>query len=227
MLFDVRSPGRRRTTRALFFGIAIIFLLGFVGLGVGAGLGTNLNLGEALSGGGGSGKSYATQVAKAKKRTAREPASAAAWAALVEAELFEAGESSYSDQSTGGYTSAGKKLLPQIQHSWERYLAVEPKNPSPALAHRMLGPLSEEGLDQASAEVQALQIVFGAEAPAGEEAFAQYLTLAQYAYQANEQDVAKLASEKALAIAPKSDRATIRGELATLKKDKGHVSASS
>jgi hypothetical protein len=227
MLFDVRSPGRRRTTRVMFFGIAIIFLLGFVGLGVGAGLGGNLNLGEALSGGSGSGRSYSSEVAKAEKRTRREPASAAAWAALVEAQLFQAAESTYSNQSLGGYTTAGKKLLPKIQHSWERYLALQSKNPSASLAHRMLGPLSEEGLDDAAGEVQALQIVFAAEPPAGESAFAEYVTLAQYAYQAKDTEVAKLASDKALSLAPQSEKATLRGELSTLKKDSGHLNSTS
>ena len=93
--------------------------------------------------------------------------------------------------------------------------------------HRMEGPLSEEGVDDATGEVQALQIVFGSEAPAGEDAFAEYVTLAQYAYQAKQEDIAKLAAEKALSIVPAADHATLKGELETLKKDHGHPSSAS
>lgn len=224
MLFDVRSPGRRRTVRVVYFGIAIIFLLGFVGLGVGAGLGGNLNIGEALNSGGSSGPSYTAKVSKAKKRVEREPTSQTAWAALVEAQLSQLTESTYT-VSSGGYTAQGKKALVHVEQSWEHYLGLA-KSPSSSLAHRMVAPLSEEGVDNAAGEVQALQIVFGAEAPTGEDAFAEYVTLAQYAYQAKQEDIAKLAAEKALAIAPASDHATLKGELETLKKNHGRPTSS-
>jgi hypothetical protein len=219
MLFDLRSRGRRRTVRVVYGGIAVLFLLGFVGFGVGSGLGGNFNVGELLGKGGG--HSYASQVSKARKQTQREPGNPAAWKYRTESELLEAREGAYTNSSTGGYTAEGRKLLPKIQRSWERYVALEPKNPSPELAHKMLGILGEEGLDQPAATVQALQIAIAAE-PSSR---ALYAELAQYAYQAGNKRQGELASEKALSLTPKSEQARLRGELAALKKNGGHLSS--
>lgn len=222
MLFDLRGRGRRRTVQFIFTGIALLFLLGYIGFGVGSGLGGEESIGS-LFGKGGGGKSASSQVETAKKRTHREPSSAPAWAALTEAQLRQASESTYTNDSAtgGGYTAAGRKYLPRIQRSWERYLALEPKNPSSNLAHRMLGVLGEEGIDQPAAEVQALQIVIAGE-PSSK---ALYATLAQYAYQAGNARQGDLASEKALSLTPKSERAHLKGELTALKKNGGHPGA--
>jgi hypothetical protein len=221
MLFDVRSRGRRTTVRVVYGGIALIFAVTFIGAGVGTGFGGNFNVSELFNSGG-SGKTYGAEVAKAQKATRLEPNSAAAWAHLVEAQLHQSSEAENVDQSTGGFTSKGKQLLPHVQRSWERYLALEPNNPSPQLAHRMLVVLGEGGAEQPSAMVQALQIVIAAEPPSA----ALYAELAQYSYQAGNTRQGDLASEKAVSIAPHAERAQLKGELAALKKNKGRPSSS-
>jgi hypothetical protein len=221
MLFDVRSRGRRTTVRVVYASIAVLFAVTFIGAGVGTGFGSSFNIGELFNGS--SPKGYTSEVAKAQKATQREPNSAAAWAHLVEAQLRQAGEAEYSDQSTGGFTSKGKQLLTHVQRNWERYLALEPNNPSPQLAHKMVNVLGEGGAEQPGAEVQALQIVVAAEPPST----ALYAELAQYAYQAGNTRQGDLASEKALSLAPKSERAELKGKLAALKQNKGRVSSSS
>lgn len=222
MLFDLRSRGRRTTVRIVYGGLAVVFLLAFVGLGVGTGFGGSLNVGELFNGGG-STKTYGATVARAKKRTHHEPSSPAAWAARVEAELHQLTEPEYTNQSTEGFTSNGKQLIAQIQQSWERYLTLEPKNPSPALAHRMISVLGEGGAEQAAAEVRALEIVISAEPPSA----TLYSELAQYSYQAKNTRQADLAAEKAIGLAPQSERARLKGILANLKKNGGHASSAS
>jgi hypothetical protein len=222
MLFDLRSRGRRTTVRVVYGGIAIIFVLAFVGAGVGTGFGSSFSIGE-LFGSAGSSKTYGAAVQAAEKRTKREPSSPAAWQALVEAQLRQSSESEYSNQTTGGFTTKGKQLLAHIQQSWERYLELEPKNPSTSLAHRMIVVLGEGGAESPAAAVRALQIVIPAEPPS----VVLYTELAQYSYQAGNTRQADLAAEKAIALAPKSERARVKGVLAELKKNKGRPNSSS
>jgi hypothetical protein len=219
MLFDLRSRGRRTTVRVLYGGLAVLFLVTFVGLGVGTGFGSNFSIGE-LFGGGGSSKTYGAVVAKAQKRTQREPSNPAAWAERVEAELRQSSEPGYSNQSAEGFTPQGKALLVKVGQSWERYLALE-KNPSPALAHKMIAVLGEGGAEQPAAEVGALQIVIGAESPSP----ILYTELAQYSYQSGNKRQADLAAEKALSLAPKSEHARLKGILAALKKNGGKATS--
>src|SRR5437588_1442194 len=107
MLFDLRGRGRRRTVQVIYIGLAVIFLLGFVGLGVGGGFGSS-GIFSAFTGKEGSGgASFSAEVAKYKKLTQQQPANAAAWEALVNAQLHEAGGEAYTSR-TGGVTSKGK-----------------------------------------------------------------------------------------------------------------------
>ena len=62
MLFDLRGRGRRRTVQVIYIGLAVIFMLGFVGLGVGGGFGSS-GIFSAFTGEKGSGgTSYSTFV---------------------------------------------------------------------------------------------------------------------------------------------------------------------
>jgi predicted Zn-dependent protease len=221
MLFDLRSRGRRTTVRVVYGGVAIIFVIAFVGAGVGTGFGGNFSIGELFGGGGGS-KTYGAAVQTAEKHTKREPSNPAAWQALTEAQLRQSSEPEYSNQTSEGFTTKGKQLLAHVQQSWERYLALAGNHPSPALAHKMISVLGEGGTEQPKAEVQALQIVIPSEAPS----VILYTELAQYSYQAGNTRQADLAAEKAIALAPKAERARVKGVLAALKKNHGHPNSS-
>lgn len=206
----------------VYGGIAVIFLVGFIGFGVGSGLGGNVNVSELFEKGGGS-SGGTSEVKKAQHQTQHEPNNPAAWAALVQAQLRQANGGEYTNQSTGGFTPAGKKLLAHIQQNWERYLALETKNPSPELAKRMAAVLGEEGINQPAAAVQALEIAVAAEPSSRNLNF----SLAQYAYQAGNKRQGDLAAEKALALTPKDEQAHLKGVLNTLKKNSGHASSAS
>jgi hypothetical protein len=215
MLFDLRGRGRRRTVQVIYLGLALIFLLGFVGFGVGVGGGGGGLFNALTENNGSNSASFAARVASAQKRAKREPNSPKAWANLVEAQLHQASEEAYSDPTTGQFTSKGRQLLAQISRSWNTYLTLEPHNPSAILAQRMLSVYGEEGLNKPAEEVAALQLVIPTKPPSA----ALYAALAEYSYKAHDAGQGDLASEKAVSLAPSSERKRIKVYLEAIKKN--------
>jgi hypothetical protein len=215
MLFDLRGRGRRRTVQVIYLGLALIFLLGFVGFGVGVG-GSGGGLFNALTeNNGANSASFGAKVAAAQKRVKREPQSAKAWLALTEAQLHQSTEEGYTDTATGQFTSKGKQFLAQVSHSWNVYLTLEPHNPNSVMAQRMLAVYGEEGLNKPAEEVAALQIVIPTKPPSA----ALYASLAEASYKAHDVSQGDLASEKAVSLAPASERKRIKVYLEALKKN--------
>jgi hypothetical protein len=214
MLFDLRGRGRRRTVQVVYLGLALLFGVGFIGFGVGVGGGGGglLNfLSEEKNAGT---SSFATQIKKQKTALAKNPNDAAAWAALVTAQLHEAGSESDYESTAGKYTSKGKELLGEIAGSWSHYLALDSK-PSPELAGRMLTVFAEEGLNQPVQEVEALQIFIPSKPPST----ALFGQLALYAYKAKNTREGDLASAKAVALAAPNERKHIKEALKEIKKN--------
>jgi hypothetical protein len=215
MLFDLRGRGRRRTVQVIYLGLALIFLLGFVGFGVGVGGGGGGLINALTENKGSNSASFAARVAAAQKRVKREPQNPKAWASLVEAQLHQASEETYSNPTTGQFTSKGKQFLAQVAQSWSTYLTLEQHNPSASLAQRMLAVYGEEGLNKPAEEVAALQIVLPTKPPSA----ALYATLAEYSYKAHDVSQGDLASQKALSLAPASERKRIKAYLEAIKKN--------
>jgi hypothetical protein len=212
MLFDLRGRGRRRTVQVIYVGLAVVFLLGFVGLGVGGGFGSGGIFSAFTNSEGTGGTSHSAEVTKYKKLTAQQPNNVAAWEALLGAQLHEAGGEAYVTRA--GVTAKGKELYAQIASSWRRYLALNPTHPNVSLAKEVLEVFTEEGLNEPAAAVQVLQIIVAAE-PASTH---YYSFLADYAYKAHNTRVGDLAAQKAVALAPAAQRERLKTELATLKK---------
>ena len=215
MLFDLRGRGRRRTVQVIYVGLAIIFLLGFVGLGVGGGFGSGGIFSAFTNSEGTGGTSYSAQVAKYKKLTAQQPNNVAAWEALLQAQLHEAGGEAFVTRT--GVTSKGKELFAQISSSWKHYLALNPTHPNVSLAKEVLEVFTEEGLNDPASAVQVLQIIVAAEPNSTH----YYSFLADYAYKSHNTRVGDLASEKAVSLAPAAQRERLKTELAALKKNPG------
>jgi len=213
MLFDLRGRGRRRTVQVTYIGLAVIFMLGFVGLGVGGGFGSG-GIFSAFTGNEGSGgASRSSEIKKYEQLTRRQPANVSAWEQLINAQLHEAGGEQYTSRT--GVTSKGKELYAQIAKSWERYIALNPPKPNPELAQRMVTVYGEEGLNDPAATVGVLQIVVAARPTSP----SLYAALAEYAYKAHNTRVGDLAAEKAISLAPVPKRARLRTEFAALKKN--------
>jgi len=216
MLFDLRGRGRRRTVRVIYLGLALLMGSGLVLFGVGSfgggGVLSGLNSGE--SGSGGSGPGYAGQISKQQKILKKNPTDTAAWVALTNAQLHEASGEKYVTQADV-LTSKGKELFSQIANSWNHYLALNPSKPNLPLAKNMVRVFGEEGLNQPAAAVQVLQIVVASE-PQSEALFG---ALAEYAYKAHNTRIGDLASAKAVALAPSTERKELKERLEALKKN--------
>jgi hypothetical protein len=213
MLFDLRGRHRRRLVRAIYTGLALLMGVGLVGFGIGGGFGGGGLLNAANSNEGSNAASFAGQIKKYETLTKQQPRNASAWEKLADAQLHEAGGEAYVSR-TGGVTSKGKELFRQVAQSWNSYLALNPAQPNPELAQRMVAVFDEEGLNEPAAAVQVLQIVVAAR-PTN---FSYYASLAQYAYKAHNPRVGDLASAKAISLAPAADRPRLQGQLAALKK---------
>lgn len=214
MLFDLRARGRRRTVQIVYLGLAGLMALGLIGFGIGGGFGGG-GIFEGLTKNEGSkSATFAAQVEKAQKRVDKHPKEAAAWAALTEAQLHEAGGSGDYNSTTGRYTSSGIKQLRLAAGSWAEYLKLNPSSPSPKLALEMTSVFSAEALNEPASAVQALEIVIPTKPPSA----ALYSALAQYAYLAHNIRQGDLASKKAVSLAPKSRRPLMELEFEKAKK---------
>jgi hypothetical protein len=213
MLFDLRGRGRRRTVRVIYTGLALLMGVGLVGFGIGGGFGGGgllSSINKEGEGGGGSG--YAKQIAKYRKLTKEQPSNASAWENLAKNLYHEAGNEPYVT-STGAVTSKGKELFKQVATAWSSYMALNPPKPNSELAQQMEGVYGEEGLNEPAKEVEVLQIAVTYRPTDA----ALYAALAEYAYKAHNTRVGDLASEKAVALAPATDRTRVKDELAEVK----------
>jgi hypothetical protein len=213
MLFDLRGRGRRSIVRVVYASLAVLFGSGLVLFGVGGFGGTGILTGLTKEGGGsGGGSGFAAQVSKYRKLTAKEPSNVSAWENLTKALYHEAGTEPYT-LTNGEVTSKGKELFKQVSGAWGSYMALNPPKPDLELAKEMVSVYGVGGLEEASKAVEALQIVVSAEPKSA----TWYAQLAEYAYKAHNTRQGDLASEKAVALAPASERARLKDELAEVK----------
>jgi hypothetical protein len=213
MLFDVRGRHRRRAVRVIYIGLALIFLLGFVGLGVGGGFGSGGIFSAFTNAEGGSSASFAAQISKYQKLTKKEPNNASAWENLTKNLLHESGGSETYVTSAGEVTAKGKQLFKEASSSWDRYVALAGGKPNAELAQLMEGVYGETGLNEPNKEIEVLQIAVAAR-PTDAALFA---ALAQAGYKAHNTSLGDLASAKAVALSPAVDRKRVKTELAELK----------
>jgi hypothetical protein len=216
MLFDLRARGRRKTVQIVYLGLALLFLLGFVGFGVGVGGGGGGIFNALTENSGSSSANFAAKVAAAEKRTKQHPAEAAAWKTLVEAQFHQAGEAG--NIATVGeaekYTAQGRAVLAKLAKSWSTYLKLEPTHPDTELAARISGIFGEQGLNEPASEMQALQV-----AVKGNPTVRLYSALAVSAYKAGNLKVGDAAARKTVSLAPVAERAKVKKYLAELRKN--------
>ncbi len=214
MLFDLRARGRRRTVQIVYLGLALLFLLGFVGFGVGVGGGGGGIFNAFTENNGSNSASFAAKVEAAQKRTQQHPNDPAAWKALAEAQFHQASEPG--NIAVVGeaekYTAQGKALLVKLTKSWETYLKLEPHHPDTELAARISTVYGEQGLNQPTAEMRALQV-----AAKGNPTVRIYSALAVSAYKAGNLKVGDAATRKTLSLTPAAERARVKKYLAELR----------
>jgi hypothetical protein len=212
MLFDTRGRHRRRAVRVIYIGLAVIFLLGFVGLGVGGGFGSGGIFSAFTKEEGGGSTSFSGQIKKYRKLTEKQPNNISAWENLTRNLLHEAGGEQY-ETSAGTVTSKGKELFLEVATAWSGYVALNPPKPNAELAQQMELIFGESGLAEDAKEVEVLQIAVAARPTDA----ALYASLAEYAYKAKNTSVGDLAAEKAVSLVPAAEKKRLKSELAEIK----------
>jgi hypothetical protein len=209
MLFDLRSKGRRRAVKVIYSFLALIMVSGLLLVGVGTGgSGGLLNGLENNGSNGTTGVDYGP-VNAAIKLTRKDPRSAAAWAALVEARFSAADQGSNYDSTASSYTASGDNQLKLLAQAWSRYQALVS---TPSVDVSILAARAEEHLGDFSGATLAWQDVANSE-----HAESAFYCLTANAYAAKETRVAGLAETETLALTPKLQRPDIKSQLAEAK----------
>ena len=201
MLFDLKGR-RKRVVQVVYLFLAILMGGGLVLFGIGGDVSGGLF--DAFSDRGGSGNQIVEErIEDNEERVAEDPQDKAAledlardWYQLAQAEA---------DPNTGQFTEDGLERLENADEAWQQYLAAEERNPDPALAALMLQTYGPTGLNQPAEAARAAEIVTE-ENPSAQA----YLQLVTYAALAGQERKADLAGEKAIELAPKDQRSTVK-----------------
>jgi tetratricopeptide (TPR) repeat protein len=212
MLFDLRGRGRRRTVQVIYLSLAILMGGGLVLFGIGGA--TNGGLIDAIQGGGGSSTNatdtFQKRVDTLEKRVKANPRDARAWAQLADTRFQAATAGANYDQVNGVYTAKGKTELRRAAAAWQRHLALSADKPNTRVANEMVQAYGASGLRNYPEAVKALEYVIDATPKPTYQTYAQLAVLAHGAKQTRKE---KLATQKALDLAPKSQRKTVGDQI--------------
>jgi hypothetical protein len=203
MLFDLKGR-RRRVVQGVYIVLAVLMGGGLILFGIGGG--TQGGLLDAFKGGGGSSNGNAAiekQIETAQKRVAANPQDQAALTQIIRGNYQLAGLNV--DTQTGVYNADGKKFLQKASDAWQKYLNTNPAKPDPTLANFMFQAYSQVGLNQPAKAQKAAEIV-----AADQNSAVAYIRLVQTATLAGDKRTADLAAQKALELAPKSQRSSVK-----------------
>jgi tetratricopeptide (TPR) repeat protein len=221
MLFDLRGRGRRNTVKIVYIALAFLMGGGLVLFGIGGA--TSGGLVDAITGNGSSGDTgadrFKKQVTASQARLRTNPKDEKAWTELIRAQVNLAGTGDKYDSATNQYTKAGKADLQDALASWEKYLAINPKDKAEEarVASRVV---------QAYAALEDLEgLVAAQEVVAAERnAVGPYAALAQYAYLAGQTRKGDLACQKAVELEDPDQREQLKGDCKSYK-DQGPIAS--
>jgi len=219
MLFDLQGK-RRRLVQATYLILAILMGGGLVLFGVGSG-DISGGLFDAITGKDSNSGSAANDTVnkRIKKDLAAlklNPKSQTALQDLVRSHYQLATDDA--DANTGQFGEEGKQELAKADAYWKRYLDAAEK-PSDSLASLMLQAYSSAGLNKPADAAGAAEIIANARPSAQA-----YLALTTYAAQAGQTRKAQLAGQKAIDLAPKSQKKLVRQQVNTAKIQGGFSS---
>jgi len=208
MLFDLQGK-RRRVVQSVYLMLAVLMGGGLVLFGIGGDVSGGLF--DAFSDrSGGSGNDIVEErVDKNEDRARTNPRAPGPHKELVR-DYYSLAISQASDQS--GFPPDAQDELRKASQHWNTYLEVAKGNPDPSLARVALQVYDPTALNRPQEAVKAAQII----AADGEDA-GSYLQLAQYALLAGDKRIEKLASSKAIDLAPKDQRKAVRDQLEQMR----------
>ena len=214
MLFDLRGSGRRRIVKIVYITLALLMGGGLVLFGIGGGGAISGGLVDAITerdGGDDGSDRFRKAETEALAQTKANPENAAAYAALARARFQLAGAGENFDPEKGTFTSAGRAKLQGAADAWERYLALEPKQPDDRVASLMVQAFG--ALNQPAKAATAQEVITDARPTA-----ATYTQLAIFAYQAGQTRKGDLAKNKALELTDPDMREALKGQLESAKQ---------
>jgi hypothetical protein len=222
MLFDLKGK-RRRVVQGVYLTLAVLMGAGLVLFGIGSSV--NGGLSDLFSGGGGSNnadKTIQKKIDTAEKQLATNPKNTSALAEVIRGHYQLA--TANSDPNTGQFTADARSDLQAAATAWQRYVATNPPKPNIGLARVMVQAYS--GLAQSATGDNAAtdsKTAWGGAAGAAELIAADqpnpnsYVALVQYATLAGQTTKADLAGKKAIALAPKNQKKSVKQQVASAK----------
>jgi hypothetical protein len=199
MLFDLRGR-RRRAVQVTYLTLAVLMGGGLVLFGIGGSSGGIL---DAItgndSGGTVSDSGLEKRIETQQKKLRASPNNTAALAELVRLHYQVA-----SSQTPSGSTTIADDQKDELRKAgvyWDRYVEATDNNPNPDLARVALIVFDKTGLNQPTKAKDVVRVL-AADANNAQT----YLLLVQYATAAGDKRTAQLAAQKAVDLAPKSQR---------------------
>jgi hypothetical protein len=217
VLFDLRGK-RKRMVQVVYLGLAVIFLVGFVGFSIGSGNAPG-GLFDALGlgGNGGSGGSLSSQfddqINAAEKRLAKNPKDPQALLNLSKYEYFKGKQGVTQDPNTGAPVTSGdaRTELGKAVDAWAKYVKLVKGKPSSSGATQIVQAYFL--LNDAAGAAPAQKIVAEDRPSSGA-----YGQLAFFYYYAGDIQAGDAAAKKAESLASGSQRKTTKDQLASIRK---------
>jgi len=209
MLFDLQGK-RRRVVQATYLTLAVLMGGGLVLFGIGGDVSGGLFDAFKDDGGGNGNSAIEKRIEDNDRKLQANPRDEAALKDLVRAYYQLAG--SKGDSRQAGFPPEARPDLESAARAWERYLGLDPRRPDPSLATVALQIFDQTGLNRPKDAQRAAAII--AEREQSPQA---YLRLVQYATLAGDKRTADLAGERAVDLAPRSQRREVRQVLQQAK----------
>jgi len=201
VLFDLKGR-RKRLVQVVYLTLAVLMGGGLVLFGIGGDVSGGLF--DAFSDRSGSTNQIVEdRIEDNEEKLAADPENEAALRALVRDWYQLANDEA--DPNTRQYTEAGQERLAEADQAWQQYLEVETGKPDGSLASLMIQVYGPNALNKPAEGADAAEII--AQARPSSQA---YLQLVQYAALAGQNRKADLAGDKAVQLAPKKQRSTVK-----------------
>lgn len=208
MLFDLQGK-RRRVVQAVYLTLAVLMGGGLVLFGIGSGASGGLFDIFSDSSGGSGNDVVEERVEKNEDRVQANPKAVAAQRELVR-DYYSLAVAQATDQ--GVFPADAQDELRKADEHWNAYLKAVPGQPDASLARVALQVYDPTALNQPAKAVGVARII-----AADSDDASGYMQLAQYALLAGDKRIEKLASAKAVALAPKDQRKAVKKQLAEIK----------
>ena len=211
MLFDLQGK-RRRVVQATYVTLAVLMGGGLVLFGIGGDVQGGLFDAFGDRAGTGNGNDLIEKRIERSEDTLKtNPRSEAARKRLVR-DYFQLATAQTTDNSAG-FPNEAKDELRKSSRNWKAYLALEPKRVDTSLALLALQVHDVGALNKPKDALEAARFI-----AAAEENSNAYLRVVQYATLAKDTRVADLAGQKAVDLAPKKDRKTVKAQVDLAKQ---------